>query len=134
MTVGERIAQKRKENNLSMEALGEKLGVGRSAVNKWEKGKVERIKRETILQMAKIFDCDPAWLGGYSTDDEVVIYPPGKTDSLRVYTPKLQGFYVNNEEQQIIEAYRLKDETTKANIRLLLGVNANEVERIKDIG
>ena len=69
MTVGQRIEQKRKEKGLSMEALGEMLGVGRSAVNKWEKGYVQRISRSTILQMAKIFECDPAWLGGY-TDNE----------------------------------------------------------------
>ena len=70
MTVGERIAQKRKENNLSMESLGELLGVGKSAVNKWEKGHVQRISRSMIIKMASIFDCDPAWLGGYSDIDQ----------------------------------------------------------------
>ena len=70
MTVGERISQKRKEHNLSMEALGEMLGVGKSAINKWEKGYVQRISRPMIIKMAKIFDCDPAWLGGYITDEE----------------------------------------------------------------
>ena len=70
MTVGERIAQKRKENNLSMEALGEMLGVGKSAINKWEKGYVQRISRPMIIKMAKIFDCDPAWLGGYISEEE----------------------------------------------------------------
>lgn len=69
MTVGERIEQKRKENNLSMEALGDLLGVGKSAINKWEKGYVQRISRPMIIKMAKIFDCDPAWLGGYSDSE-----------------------------------------------------------------
>ena len=69
MTVGERIAQKRKENNLSMEELGRMLGVGKSAINKWEKGIVGSIKRDKIIQMAKIFDCDPAWLGGYKEEN-----------------------------------------------------------------
>lgn len=36
MTIGERIAKIRKENNLSQEAFGEALGVTRQAISKWE--------------------------------------------------------------------------------------------------
>lgn len=36
MTTGQRIAQKRKELNLSQEALGEALGVSRQSISKWE--------------------------------------------------------------------------------------------------
>ena len=36
MTTGQRIAQKRKELGLSQEALGEKLGVSRQSIYKWE--------------------------------------------------------------------------------------------------
>ena len=36
MTLGQRIAQKRKELGLSQEGLGEQLGVSRQAIYKWE--------------------------------------------------------------------------------------------------
>ena len=36
MTTGQRIAAKRKELGLSQEALGEKLGVSRQSIYKWE--------------------------------------------------------------------------------------------------
>ena len=36
MTTGRRVAQKRKELGLSQEALGEKLGVSRQSIYKWE--------------------------------------------------------------------------------------------------
>ena len=36
MTIGQRIAQKRKEHNLSQEALGEALGLSRQSISKWE--------------------------------------------------------------------------------------------------
>lgn len=36
MTVGQRIAQKRKELALTQEQLGEQLGVSRQAIYKWE--------------------------------------------------------------------------------------------------
>ena len=36
MTIGQRIAELRKQQNLSQEALGELLGVSRQAISKWE--------------------------------------------------------------------------------------------------
>ena len=38
MTTGEKIAALRKEQGMSQEALGEKLGLSRQAVSKWERG------------------------------------------------------------------------------------------------
>ena len=39
MTTGEKIAALRREHKLSQEALGEKLGLSRQAVSKWECGR-----------------------------------------------------------------------------------------------
>lgn len=36
LTMGQRIAERRKLLNLSQEALGEKMGVSRQAISKWE--------------------------------------------------------------------------------------------------
>ena len=38
MTIGQRIAQKRKELGLSQEALGNQLGLSRQSIYKWESG------------------------------------------------------------------------------------------------
>lgn len=64
MSMAERIHQKRIENDMTMEELANRLNVGKSAVNKWEKGYVTNIKRETIQKMSDIFGCSPAWLMG----------------------------------------------------------------------
>ncbi|MBR2731020.1 MAG: helix-turn-helix transcriptional regulator, partial [Clostridia bacterium] len=40
MTIGERIAQFRKDAGLSQEQLAERLGVSRQSVSKWETGGV----------------------------------------------------------------------------------------------
>ena len=63
-TMGQRIKQKRTEYGLTMEELGNRLGVQKSAVNKWEKGEVLNIKRNYIMAMADLFHCSPAWLMG----------------------------------------------------------------------
>ena len=51
MTVGERIAQKRKELGLSQEALGERMGVSRQSIYKWESDAALRIDPETLEQI-----------------------------------------------------------------------------------
>lgn len=68
--MGDRIYQLRTEKGLTMEQLGELVGVQASAVNKWEKGTVEIIKRPTILKLAKVFGCSPAWLMGIDTEPQ----------------------------------------------------------------
>lgn len=61
MTMGEKIKALRISHGLSQERLGAMLNppVNRAAVNKWETGRVENIKRIHIQQMATIFNVAP---------------------------------------------------------------------------
>ena len=54
MTLGQRIQELQKQNNLSQEALGEKLGVSRQAISRWEMdGAVPEIDK--LIAMGKLF-------------------------------------------------------------------------------
>ena len=55
MTVGQRIAQKRKEKGLSQEALGERLGVSRQAIYKWESD-AALPEIEKLVNLSREFD------------------------------------------------------------------------------
>ena len=68
--MGKRIKQKRKECNLTQGELGAKLGIQASAVAKWEKGRVNNIKRDTIAKLSTIFNCSPIWLMGYDNEED----------------------------------------------------------------
>lgn len=72
--MAQRIKEKRTELGLTMEELGVKVGVQKSAVNKWEKGSVSNMKRSTIERLAEIFDCSPAWLMGMDKVNQPGIY------------------------------------------------------------
>ena len=72
-TMGKRIYMKRTENGMTMKQLADKLGVQTSAINKYEKGAVENIKRKTIEDMAKIFKCSPSWLMGFDADMDITV-------------------------------------------------------------
>ena len=54
MTTGEKIAALRREHKLSQEALGEKLGLSRQAVSKWETGTADP-STSNLLALAKLF-------------------------------------------------------------------------------
>ena len=54
MTVGQRIAQKRKELGLSQEALGEQLGVSRQSIYKWESDTVLP-EVEKLIALSRLF-------------------------------------------------------------------------------
>lgn len=74
--IGQKIRMLREENNMTMEELGEKVGVGKSTIKKWEDGTIENMRRDKIECLAKIFGVTPSYLLGYSemfTGDAAVV-------------------------------------------------------------
>ena len=54
MTIGEKIVKLRKQAGYSQEAFGEKLGISRQAVSKWENGTAQPTN-ENLSQIARLF-------------------------------------------------------------------------------
>ena len=63
MTLGQRIAQKRKELGLSQEGLGEQLGVSRQAIYKWESD-AALPEIEKLVKLSREFELSVDWLLG----------------------------------------------------------------------
>ena len=63
MTVGQRIAQQRKEHGLSQEALGEALGVSRQSVYKWESGSTLP-EIDKLIALSRLYGVTIGWLLG----------------------------------------------------------------------
>ena len=74
MTPGERIKKLRKEQGLTQEELGKALGVQKAAVQKYEKGTVQNIKRENIIKLAKVLQTTPEYILGWDMPDNVYPY------------------------------------------------------------
>ena len=62
MTMGERIRNLRIQHNMSMEELGKALGLGKTAIFKYEKGEVENLPRSTVEKMSILFGVSPSYL------------------------------------------------------------------------
>ena len=67
MSIGQRIAQKRKELGLSQEALGDRLGVSRQSIYKWESDSTLP-EVEKLIALAKLFGVSVGWLLGVEED------------------------------------------------------------------
>lgn len=63
MTIGQRIAQKRKEQGLSQEALGNQLGVSRQSIYKWESD-AALPEIEKLIALSRLFGVPVGWLLG----------------------------------------------------------------------
>ena len=76
-TLGQRIAADRKKLGLSQEALGEKMGVSRQAISKWEAdGAVPEIDK--LIAMGRLFGVTLGWLLG--VEEESAAQPATLSD------------------------------------------------------
>lgn len=67
MTTGQRISDKRKELGLSQEALGEKLGVSRQSIYKWESDS-SLPDVDKLIALSRLFSVSVGWLLGVEED------------------------------------------------------------------
>ena len=73
MTTGEKIKELRKALGMTQEELGEKIGVQKAAINKYETGIVVNLKQDTIKRLSKALCVSPVVLLGAAdelSDDE----------------------------------------------------------------
>lgn len=82
MTIGERISQKRKELGLSQESLGEKLGISRQAIYKWESDSALP-EIDKLVALSRLYGVSVGWLLGVEDT-------PAKADSGELTEKELQ--------------------------------------------
>lgn len=73
MDIGQKIHQLRVEKGMTLEELGNKVGVGKSTIRKWEIGMIENMKRDKIAKLAEALEVSPGYLLGWDVEkiDEV---------------------------------------------------------------
>lgn len=96
LTTAERIKRRRKELNLTLEQVGDAVGVGKSTVRKWETGMIANMKRDKMAALAKVLQMSPIELFGL--DDSITqesrenvpeikpVYPSYAAEILPVYS------------------------------------------------
>lgn len=105
MTFSEKLLKLRKENNLSQEALAEKLGTTRQAISKWENGQGFP-ETEKLLMMGNLFEVTIDYL---------------LKDSDETNNPHEKGYYVSRE---VAEGYLISEKRSSAQYALGLSILA----------
>lgn len=59
MTVGEKIKMYREKKGYTLEELGNRVGVGKSTIRKWENGIIKNMRRDKIQILAEVLGCSP---------------------------------------------------------------------------
>ena len=58
----QRIKELRLKQNMTLLELANKLGVSEGTVQRYESGNIRNLKYDTIVSLANIFGCTPAYL------------------------------------------------------------------------
>lgn len=74
--MGMRIRTRRAAIGLTQEELAKKLGLQKSAIAKYECGRVVNIKQSTLFRMADILGCSPSFLAGWDSEPFSGTNPP----------------------------------------------------------
>ena len=61
MTLGEKLARARKENNITQEQLADKLGVSRQSISKWESD-IAYPETDKLIRISEMFNCSLDYL------------------------------------------------------------------------
>lgn len=68
MDLGDKIKMLRIQQGLTLEEVGERVGVGKSTVRKWENGQIANMRRDKIALVAKALNVAPSFLMGWTDD------------------------------------------------------------------
>lgn len=99
MEIGERIHARRLELGLTLEQVGDAVGVGKSTVRKWEQGMIKNMRRDKIQRLADVLRVDPV---------DFIMQPMSQKDRDHIMTYPAQP--ENEKEYQLLLAFRAADE------------------------
>lgn len=78
--VGQRLKQARELRQITLEEAGNKVGVHKSTILRWENGETEKFKIPTLETLADLYNVNPAWLMGYDVPMEKEIKKESSSD------------------------------------------------------
>jgi len=129
MGVGDKIKALRKSMGLTQTELGEKVGVKKNAVSKWECGRVEDIPTSTLKALATLFNVPTSYL----IDDESTNKPSILTEKDRRDVAKdleIMMEQLDSSDDLMFDGNPISDEA-RASIRSALQVGL-ELAKVKN--
>lgn len=135
--MGELMKKLRLERGLTLEEVGERVGVGKSTVRKWENGDIANMRRDKIALVAKALGVSPAYLMGwtdvpYETTDytSAGIAARGKSAEWRAMMEDIEhsralgalDALYDEDERAVVEMYHQMTKAQKRRFKRLLEI------------
>ncbi len=89
MNLGNKLKQRRLELDMTLEEVGNIVGVSKSTVQKWETGDIENMRRDKIALLAKALKVSPLFIMGIEEEKEKRGQVP-----LNLFHPNLLHIYL----------------------------------------
>ncbi|SFH79975.1 Helix-turn-helix [Megasphaera elsdenii] len=97
--IGLRIAQARRDKNMTGKELALRVGVAASTILRYEKGQITKIKIPIIEAIARVLDINPMWLIGKSKHKSV-------KEMLTANNISIKNQNLTLEENQLLTSFR----------------------------
>lgn len=70
MEIKDTLSQRRKELNLTMKQVADKVGVSEGTISRWESGKIADMRRDKIMAYAQALQISPAVIMGWDHNEQ----------------------------------------------------------------
>lgn len=122
------IKSRRKELNLTLEQVGDLVGVGKSTVRKWETGDIENMKRDKIVKLAKALRVSPSYIMGIEDEQPQLETLPVK--KIPVVSKVSAGLPIYSEENLIDYIYFATNKLNSDKEEFGLKVSGDSMDKI----
>lgn len=122
------IKSRRKELNLTLEQVGDLVGVGKSTVRKWETGDIENMKRDKIVKLAKALRVSPSYIMGIEEEQPQLETLPVK--KVPVVSKISAGLPIYSEENLIDYIYFATNKLNSDKEEFGLKVSGDSMDKI----
>ncbi|MDN7233168.1 LexA family protein [Staphylococcus haemolyticus] len=122
------IKSRRKELNLTLEQVGDLVGVGKSTVRKWETGDIENMKRDKIVKLAKALRVSPSYIMGIEEEQPQIETLPVK--KIPVVSKVSAGLPIYSEENLIDYIYFATNKLNSDKEEFGLKVSGDSMDKI----
>ena len=116
MNIGERIKNRRKELELSVDDVADKLGKNRATVYRYESSDIENLPITILEPLSRILKTTPDYLMGWITEKELPTIEQSITDK----------------EKELLNKYNELDEKGKHTVNTILDMEYNRCMEEKD--
>lgn len=118
MEFNEKIKELRIQRGLTLQQVGDVVGVGKSTVRKWENGDIKNMGRDKIELLAHALGVDPAYLMGWEEDsaqeklNEIGAELTAQTPQIRMVSGNMEHLPQEYQDrivgyvQALVEAYK----------------------------